>query len=577
MIRIFPALFLIGAPIAGVAQSAERQSAPLLENSRHVVQRADSVAARRAAMSAQRRFEQTRRHTMRVQYTGNDHVCDARIGRYCQWNDDNAVLPDDPAPVNKARQALLDALERVAALSPNDGWITGQRVRYLIEARRDTAAVMVAQSCTGAAWWCHGLRGLALHEAKAGTSADSAFALALASMPAAERCRWTDITVLLTPAQRKRYGKIGCGRNDALVSRIWWLADPLHSIPGNQRQAEHYSRHMMNLLLESGPTGYGTSWANDLRELVVRYGWVRVWTRPTATSTDPFANSNSGHEASPSGRFLPDVARLDSLTSIGDSGWSVRARPSVERYSLALAPRFTQIDAQIARFRRGDSALVVAAYDVSQDTTWAAATISAALVLSRDASAAAQIVGPRTQTTWSTAFFDGSPHLLSLEVFDFAKGRGAFHREVVSLPKATENQVTVSDLLLFDPTSVQGDDTDDLFPKALGSLSVPRSRKLGLYWEIYGLARADSALPLSLTLTRTGEGALSRLARSIGLGAASTPMTIRWRESPGAGAVTSRSVSLDLERIPRGKYVLRMELKPAGRQAVATSRVIQLR
>lgn len=576
MIRIPAALLLFVAPITGPAQTAETQSPVLLSDLVNVSQ-ADSMAARRAAVRAQRRFELTRRHTMLVQYVGSDHVCDARIGRYCQWNDDDARMPKDPSAVDDARMSLIQALERAGAQSPNDGWITGQLVRYLIEARRDSAAVSAANSCNGLDWWCHGLRGLALHEARASMSADSAFALALETMPAAERCRWTDISVLLTPPQRKRYGKLGCGRNEAVVARIWWLADPLHSIPGNQRQAEHYARHMMNQLLQSGPTGYGTSWGSDLRELVVRYGWVRVWTRPNATATDPFSSSQSGHEATPTNHFFPEVSRLDSLTSIGDSGWSVRSRPSPERYSFGLAPKFSQLDPQIALFRRGDSALVVAAYNISRDTTWADTAVSAALSLSRDPSTPPQIIGPHPHNGWSSGFFDGTPHLLSLELFNFTSGRAAFHREVVSLPKVGLNEISVSDLLLFDPSSAEGDDPNHLFPKALGSLSVSREEKVGLYWEMYGLARADSALPVSLTLTRTGEGALTRIARSMGLGSASTPMTIRWRETPSGVPVITRSVSLDVSRIPRGRYVLRMEVRPAGRASVSTSRVIQLR
>jgi len=565
----------LAAPLAAVAQST--QPTPLLPASRSGVTPADSVAARRAAVRAQRQFELSRRHTMRVQYIGSGQTCDARIGRFCQWNDDNATLPRDPDAVHDARRTLIDALERAAIRSPNDGWITGQRVRYLIEAGRNAEAVSAADSCNGIDWWCHGLRGLALHELPASMSSDSAFVMALASMPPSERCRWTDLSALLTPAQRKRYGKVGCSSNEPLLATVWWLADPLHSIPGNQRQAEHYARHMMNLLLEGSPTGYGTTWGNDLRELVIRYGWVRVWTRQSSTSTDPFSTSSSGHEATPSYHFLPDAPRLDSLTALGDSAWSVRARPSAERYSPGLVPRFSQLVPQVAVFRRGDSAMVLAAYDISGDTSWTDSTTDAALVLTRDASTRLQGIGPGRQYGWTNAFFDGSPHLLSLELFDLKKGRAAFHRTVVSLPPKKAGEVSVSDLLLFDPASLRGGPNPEAFPKALGSLSVLRRQPLGLYWEMYGLARADSALPVSLTLTRTGDGALKRFVRSIGLGAASTPLTIAWRDFPSEGAVITRSVSLDLSQVPRGRYVLRMEIKPPGRSVVSTSRLIQLR
>ena len=188
-------------------------------------QPADSIAAHKKAVRAQSDFELYRRRSLPVRAVDAAlHNCDARIGRFCQWNSvDDTVPPGEPRGIGKGRDVLLKSLENLATRAPRDGWITGQRVRYLLESGDDSAAVAVARSCSATEWWCAALLGLALHESRQGLAADSAFGHALATMPADERCRWTDMTPVLNAAQRKRFGPVGCGNNEQLASRLWWL------------------------------------------------------------------------------------------------------------------------------------------------------------------------------------------------------------------------------------------------------------------------------------------------------------------------------------------------------------------
>lgn len=110
---------------------------------------------------------------------------------------------------------------------------------------------------------------------------------------------------------------------------------------------------------------------------------------------------------------------------------------------------------------------------------------------------------------------------------------------------------------------------------ALPGTAVQRG-KTGFYWEIYGLAVADSVLPVSLTLTPAGQSVIRRIGESIGLARRITPLNIAWRDSPAMGGVSSRSVVLDLSLVPRGKYVLRVEARPDGKPQVGSSRAIEL-
>jgi hypothetical protein len=127
-------------------------------------------------------------------------------------------------------------------------------------------------------------------------------------MPERERCRWTDMSMLLDERQRKRYGKVGCGRAKRSLHELWWLADPFLAVPGNDRQTEHYSRHVMSRILDGTRAGYDIQWGDDLRELVLRYGWSRYWTVSPTSSMDTRQGTISGHEASPELSLLSGFA-----------------------------------------------------------------------------------------------------------------------------------------------------------------------------------------------------------------------------------------------------------------------------
>jgi hypothetical protein len=538
--------------------------------------RRDSVDARKRALRAQIRFEQVRRFNLPLRFTGAGNVCDARIGRFCQWNDEDPSTPKEPRPIREARDFLLATLDSAAARSPADDWIAGQRVRYFVEAGRDTAALKAAQQCAGSGWWCDALRGLALHEIGDDAASDSVFRSALGAMPDGERCHWTDMSILLDDAQRKRYGKVGCGKRDALAARLWWLADPFLAIPGNDRETEHYARQTMSMILDGTRAGYGIRWGNDLRQLLVRYGWSRFWTRSPGPTADPHEGPISGHEAAPNYHFFPESLKIDSVTDIGDSTWNLHNQYSAERYSPRIAPAFADLASQIAFFRRGDSVQVVAAYDVSSDTAFVGPDLHSALVLARDERDQPLISQSTFARGWHSLTVDAAPRVLSLEAWNPEKKKGARLRRGVLLSPRNPSSVAVSDILLFDAVAPEATDLPSILPHTLGSLTVDGSRKLGLYWEMYGLARADSALPVSITLTRFDEGALRKLAQSIGLGARSTPLSIAWRETPTLGGIATRSVVLDLSLIPRGHYRLKLELTPAGSPPVSTTRIIDI-
>ncbi len=533
----------------------------------------DSAAVRRRAERAQIRFERIRKLNLPERHTGTRRECDARIGRMCHWNSsEDTIVAPEPANVRRAKLALLATLDSLSRRSPRDGWITGQRIRYLVEIRDDSTAVKVASECRAAGWWCNALRGLTLHEARAGQEADSAFARALRQMPVGERCRWTDMTPLLDPAQRKRYGKLGCGRDENTAAQLWWIADPFLSVPGNERRVEHFARHTMAKILEPARIVYNISWANDLRETIVRYGWARYWTRGPGTMMEPETGPVSGHEATPNYHFIPASLPVDSLHAVD---FDLDEAQSPERYAPVSANRVAYLAPQVAVFRRGDSAQVVVAFDATTRRPFDTAAVSSALVVGTSDSDIA-IVSDSVRRGTLTTLMDSRPHLLGLEVLSQNKRHAAWYRAGVRLPKKPAGDIDISDILLFEPGADEIADLPSALPLALPGHDVKRG-KTGIYWEIYGLAAADSALPVSLTLTPFGQSALRRIGESIGLAPRTSPLNIAWRESPRAGGISARSVVLDLSLIPRGKYVLRVEVRPSEKSPAVSSRQIEIR
>jgi hypothetical protein len=392
-------------------------------------------------------------------------------------------------------------------------------------------------------------------------------------MPAAERCRWTDMSPILESAQRRRFGKVGCGKNEETEKRLWWLADPFWSLPGNDRQSEHFARYTMAKILEPARNAYNLSWSNDMREMIVRSGWAKYWTRGPGTFYEPQAGAVSGHEATPNYHFVPVSLDLD---TIPDVSFDLDRDASAERYAPVIAKRVLEIDPQVAVFRRGDSALVVAAYDVRNRHELDSANVTASLVIARDENSVPRQASIRGAKGAVSLLEEAHPQIMSVEIVNPESRRGAaWMREGLMIAPYVAGSVAMSDPLLFDPDDSEVSGLESAMSRALGETSVTRG-KLGIYWETYGLAQTDSAEAVSLTLTRVQEGTLRRIGEAIGLTNRTSPLTIRWNQIMSVG-VTSRSVVLDLSQIPRGKYMLRIETGLEGATLAQSSRLIEIR
>jgi hypothetical protein len=552
-------------------------------------QRGDSLSVLNAARHAQSAFERTRRHNIPIVDDQDDpQHCEVEIGRMCYWqagSDDKPVA--EPRSITQARLELIARLTRLNALSPRDSWISGQLVRYMVESGEDSAARAVVRTCASVRWYCKALEGYVLHEAEDYAGAAAAFDSALADMPAAERCRWNDISLLLNDDERVRYERIPCGQRDSVERMFWQLARPSFVVNGNDRRTEHFSRVVLADLCENTENAYDMNWGADMREMLIRYGPPGWYTKGRMQSFQSIPMP-VGHSKSPSFHFAADID--------GDSvHWDAYAPIARERYAPPYMDTLTQLDVQFAMLKRGDSALVVAVYANPVADSAADRAFLGVSGVARDSGAAdtTEERVRRVRTAWKGM-------MVAMETFNPTSRIDARAREWLEPPPHARGAPDVSTLLLFSADSGAPAETlDDVLRHALTNNELRGAHRLGLYWEVYGddtpatpaptmpdsspdttVTRetpADDSASVVVTVVRTDGGVMRWLGQALHLTSKDSPLAVRWHDVRDATGVAAHSVSLDLSQLPRGNYRVSVAMGTDPEHRTEVARDIRLR
>jgi len=534
----------------------------------------DSLRVHREARRAQENFENDRRRRLPMTYRGPAGRCDVRLGRFCYWHDeDSPPGPEEPSSIAPLRMRLNAQLDSAARLLPGDAWIVGQQVRYLVEAGHAGEALSATEECRAERWWCLALEGFVLHVEGDHAESDSVFSDALAAMPSEERCAWDDISDLLPPKARGVYKRLDCEARRAWSEPVWWLADPLWSKPGNDRRTEHYARHVRSRLERESRTPYRMSWGDDTHDLIVRYGWPDRWSREQGSAFDPSAIRIIGHEPHPAFDFIPRDNGIEAPFHPGPTTFAYRDREARSRYAPPYARAMRPVNAQITRFFRGDSLLVVAALPLpAGDTMFAPRTSEGALAVSSGAHAGLPTIAPlrladgrgvgMVPVAADSAVV--SVELIDAERLGVARARGGVN--------AARTEIGV--LLYGDP---RPDDAslDAVMARALGALEVSRRERLGMYWESDAPEGSDSVTYVLTVFPRSASW-LTRLARTMRLAEAAAPVHLRFTEPATSGQRLARSVGVDLSHLPPGDYAVRVRVESAGLTAGEVTRPLRI-
>ena len=530
-------------------------------------------AALAAAARAQQAFEQARRFRLPAYRGVESSRCEVQVGRLCYWNNNaDPKLPPERPEIGRRRDELLATLARAAAAAPADDWVLGQRVRYLIEARRPAAADSVAAACAGTRWWCDALRGLARHVRNDHAGAAAAFDSALAGMREEDRCRWTDVRLLLDEDVRSGYRRLDCGpERDAWARRFWATSQPLLMLPADDLRNEFLARRVMGMVHAEAEITHPFPWDDDIAELELRYGWPTEWgARPSANMVAGSVTPDVvGVEPRPSFDFVPTRAAIERPEQATAEAWALDDPRARTRYAPRYARRgFVELPHQLARFRRGDSTVVVGAWDVGRVARWDSAAppdslrqrLDVGLVLVDSGGARTTMVRPGLPRRGAmVATFGTAPRLASLEVLDTVAGRAARARYAIAPLPAT---APISDLLLLERGAGPAAELDSVLAQANGSSVIRAGGVVGLYWESYLPASPESPLTVSVRATRLESGWLDRARNAVGLGVEATPVAVRFVDLGRPDGRPGRSMTLTWPSVPPGEY--RLELTVGG-------------
>lgn len=577
--------FVIVAGLVALVQVSPTQTV-LVSRDTRLESRVDSIHALRSARRAQATFESIRRMNLPREYGVAYHRCDVRVGRWCVWNDESndREPPPEPHEIQRARARLLAQLDTLGGAFPGNEWIAAQQVRYLLEAGRHADALHVAERCTasGSPYLCRALEGVVYHDSGAVAAADSAFTAALAAMPDSVRCRWTDISVLLDDHIGDRYHHASCAGRDSIATSFWRLTNPLW-LRNHDWRNEFLARVTRAEMERDSRTPSGSVDDAAYLETALRYGFDTWFVRDEPPMGSMEDVSIAGFRGSGSGyNFIPDLAVFDAPDSLRESDWDLALHSAQTNYGPRYARHFLHLEhRQVALFRRADSALVVAAYEVGDDTLFVRGDLVAGLFA---APVHSTTVGePRGDTT-ANASQRGvlmtrapwSPMIVSVEVLD-AKTRSAARARFGLIPSSVDSGISHSDLLLFAPP---GPDSlpHRLQDAAALALSGDRvtGKRVGVFWEIYGVRKEGESFAVTITIERIREGLMRRAAERLHLASPFSPVQVQWKEVPDpVNGIVSRSVSLDVSQLSNGRYEIQVAVgRPDGASTVATRDIV---
>lgn len=611
---------LVGALAALAGAELDAQAVRMTTGVPTVAQRptaAESIAYRRRAQGAQRDFERARRAGMPVLDGYGGTRCDVTLGRMCYWHDEERPRIHESAPVRRARERLITRLGESAERIPSDEWVVGQRVRYLVEQGRAGDGVLVAEGCVARAlvqdrtegrdereqergmgeWegggrgeagesagrsgqavsssltrWCEALDGFAHHVAGEFVEAELAFARSLDAMSDAERCAWNDISLLLDGVRAKRYRALGCGTREAFERRFWALTRPLYVLDANDARTEFLARRVMARLERDARDAHDMVWGDDRLELLLRYGWETEWGRTSPSMSDPSRVRILGFEPSPAFEFPPDDRAFADPAHAADYGWSPRNQTAYTRYAPRYASAFTAPPNQVAFFRRGDSAIVVAALDLRRDSLFQRDSIDAALAILADSSDSAAVVRVRdaSRAVRMVARSHWGAALVSVEALDTVLRHAARARHGAWPPDTSiRAPLAISDMLVLEQATPLPDSLEDAVPMSRGDLRASVLERLGLFWELYPLA-VDTVVRYTLTVKPLDEGSFHRLARRLGLARRLKPVHMQWEEPLAQHrAFVPRALAIDVSALPAGRYAIEIAAESAGTRASA--------
>jgi len=581
---------------------------------------ADSTGKVRAARDAQRQFEDFRVSRIPPQNQTVTGRCDVRIGRLCHWygGAQEADFPPELPEVSLARRDLLGTLQQIRE-SIGDPWVLGQIVHYLIEEDRVSEARRVAAECgLEPVWWCHALEGYVLHLLGDFSAAEESFHEGLRTMPDRERGEWITPRYLLSPDADRTFRRASAEDQSQRWERLWRFSDPLFLVEGNDRYTDHFARLTLARIRREAANPHGMAWDQDLEEALIRYGRTIGWSRTRGTVAFGAGIQDNrqvvSHHHPASRGYLFSEEFLEAPADIPPEAWITTPREARTWYAAPYAPDFRGLETQVARFRRGDSLLVVGAYrpdpasplaavaptapetrdpfgswdpfgggggappersspDRASDPPSSGPVEAALFLVPEDGGEIHSTRGSEREGVFMLTAPTGR-YVSSLELLDRPKEAAWRARQGITQVDLPRGIAALSDLLILREGAELPNSLEEALPLVRPGVRIQSDERFTLAWEIYGLGVEEPAR-ITLGFTRGRPGFLRRVGEFVGVLETDAPVEISFDETgPESVQVLFRALEMRLPSLAPGEYTLHVRLDLPGREPSIASRPI---
>jgi hypothetical protein len=237
-----------------------------------------------------------------------------------------------------------------------------------------------------------------------------------------------------------------------------------------------------------------------------------------------------------------------------------------------MVERILPVNTQLARFRRGDSTLLVGAYFIGDDSIRAPDARLAAVL--RDGSAHAS-APDSTMSGGAMLMLAGEPLLAGVEITDSASSTLARSRMLYAPGAATS--AALSDILLYRGGGDPPESVDSALARAIPGERIERGQPVGVYWEAYRPDDAGDSTSVSITVERVDHGVIRSTFQRLGLKEEDSPIRMNWTDARATiGGTATYALSLDLANLSPGRYRISVSIAGNGGAPLTTTRELEL-
>ena len=528
---------------------------------------------------------------------------------------DLALAPAVRDRTRTLRAQLLDSLAIFDRQHPGDAWITGQRVRFMIDQGEPGAALDVARVCTAGKAWCSQLAGFALHAAGDFARADSAFDAASAAMTPERRCEWTNAALLLDDDSRGAYEHLNCDERVAANERLWWVTRPFLSDSVDDRRSEDFARKVLVELHGALPWDERYDFRNyhggqAVSEMILRYGWP-AYSAFTGQAEEAdhagwmnfYDSTRTATAEYPQDRLhlVPQWRAVNDPFHAPADAWQLNMPPlsaddepaaqwwPAEHYGRA-GGNIIQLSDQTVMLRRDNDVLLATASELGGSARALHDHSAAGMLVRSTGPHQVEKVPHQTYVNATSIVLTGNipikAALVGTELPSSQAGGVSARTRFGVVPPAPLASFGHGETAISDPVLLGGSDAvptspEDAIKQMLGSTYV-RSAKLGIYWETYGFTPSDST-DVAVVITRHEKvSKLRRLGMLLHVaGDINGSVAVRWKEPqsghtawsiPGVVPILARSIQLDMSQIEPGHYIVQVLVGRRGGAPLASSR-----